>query len=461
MQSKTCARTRGAVQWNTGRSSRSDGLQRAEGVPDAAETFVGATRSVGRQPMGLTRGGIGVFGRQVGADDIDAVERSLGGDAERVLGEAERIIGDADVEMLSHVAPPQHCANRLADRRGAAQWTARPLYAGRNAREVVLGGGQQLRAFAGPLFGEQRVLADHQAFARIVGAGDLGHVAVIKQRGLQRPARGGELLDRRGSQRGDPIQTGRAQRLLDPRAGQQSAVAHHHHALQVEALLQLVDLRRQRQRIGGIAFEHLDRYRAAVGRAHEADDNLRPVARVVAAVAMLRKFAAVSFEIGGGDIVEQQRAVLQVAAGQPGFDERLLAAQPVERAIDLLGGDLTEPQHLAQRMAGGSGIQHPHGRQLGRGLELWAGLMWINFNSDSPSLLDDLGDLPERTAPWKPEELVCVGRRSYPVKANWKLYLENFSDGYHVPFVHKTTLNRKYVSRRDFHDPAVNIGNYL
>ena len=30
-----------------------------------------------------------------------------------------------------------------------------------------------------------------------------------------------------------------------------------------------------------------------------------------------------------------------------------------------------------------------------------------------------------------------------------------------MPFVHKTTLNRKYVSRRDFHDPAVDIGNYL
>jgi len=28
--------------------------------------------------------------------------------------------------------------------------------------------------------------------------------------------------------------------------------------LQLEALLQLVDLRRQRQRIGGIALEHLD-----------------------------------------------------------------------------------------------------------------------------------------------------------------------------------------------------------
>jgi hypothetical protein len=232
-----------------------------------------------------------------------------------------------------------------------------------------LGDGQQLRAFAGPLFGQQRVLADHQAFARIVGAGDLGHVTVIKQRGLQWPARGRELLDRRRPQCGDPIQTSRAQRLLDARAGQQSAVAHHHHALQLEALLQLVDLRRQGHRIGGVAFEHLDRYRAAVGRAHQADDNLRPVTAVVAAVAMLRQLAAAPFEIGGGDIVEQQRAILQMAAGQCGFDERLLTAQPVERGIDLLGGDTAEPQHLAQRMGGGGGVQHPRGRQLGRRLE--------------------------------------------------------------------------------------------
>src|SRR5580704_5462490 len=57
----------------------------------------------------------------------------------------------------------------------AAQWTARPLHAGGDAREVVLGDGQQLFAFAGPLRSQQRVLADHQAFAGIVGAGDLSH----------------------------------------------------------------------------------------------------------------------------------------------------------------------------------------------------------------------------------------------------------------------------------------------
>ena len=41
-----------------------DGLQRAEGVLDAAETFVGAHSGVGRQPTGLSRGGIRLCGRQ-------------------------------------------------------------------------------------------------------------------------------------------------------------------------------------------------------------------------------------------------------------------------------------------------------------------------------------------------------------------------------------------------------------
>jgi len=94
-------------------------------------------------------------------------------------------------------------------------------------------------------------------------------------------------------------------------------------------------------------------------------------------------------------------------------------------------------------------------------LDLWAGMMWINFDPESLDLASYLGDLPQRTAPWAAEEMVCVDRREYPVKANWKFYTENYSDGYHVPFVHQHTLNRKRVAKRDFHDPAVNIGHYL
>jgi hypothetical protein len=59
-----------------------DGLQRGEGVLDAAETFVGAHCG----------GGISLRGGQVDADHIDAVERGLGGDAESVFGEAERVV---------------------------------------------------------------------------------------------------------------------------------------------------------------------------------------------------------------------------------------------------------------------------------------------------------------------------------------------------------------------------------
>jgi len=81
------------------------------------------------------------------------------------------------------------------------------------------------------------------------------------------------------------------------------------------------------------ALEHFDRHWAALGRTHQADHNLRPVAAVVAAVAILRQFAAASFEIGGGDVVEQQRAILQMAAGQLGFDEWLLAAQPIDAVL--------------------------------------------------------------------------------------------------------------------------------
>src|SRR5580692_13061732 len=73
---------------------------------------------------------------------------------------------------------------------------ARRTRAAMRARSFSVAANSSAR-LRGPLFGQQRILADHQAFARIVGPGDLGHVAVIEQRGLQRPARGGELLDRR------------------------------------------------------------------------------------------------------------------------------------------------------------------------------------------------------------------------------------------------------------------------
>jgi hypothetical protein len=73
-----------------------DGLQRAEGVLAAAETFVGAHCG----------GGISLCGRQVGADHIDAVERGLGGDADSVFGEAERVVAMLIWKCLAMWRPP-------------------------------------------------------------------------------------------------------------------------------------------------------------------------------------------------------------------------------------------------------------------------------------------------------------------------------------------------------------------
>ena len=127
------------------------------------------------------------------------------------------------------------------------------------------------------------------------------------------------MLDRRTTQRGDPVETGRAQRLLDPCGGEHAAVADQHDVAQPEALLQLGDLSRDGGRIGGVALEHLDRDRTAVGGTQQADHQLRPVAAAVAAVAVAGQRTAASFEVGGGDVVEHQRAVPEMTAGEAGF----------------------------------------------------------------------------------------------------------------------------------------------
>ena len=67
--------------------------------------------------------------------------------------------------------------------------------------------------------------------------------------------------------------------------------------IKVEALLELVDLARQRHRIGGIAVKHLDGDRAAIGGAEQAIDDLQRALPAVTAVATLGERAAAPFHI--------------------------------------------------------------------------------------------------------------------------------------------------------------------
>lgn len=90
-------------------------------------------------------------------------------------------------------------------------------------------------------------------------------------------------------------------------------------------------------------------------------------------------------------------------------------------------------------------------------LELWAGFMYINFDPDSVSLMTFLGDLPEKMAPYRFEDMVCVRRKEYDLESNWKVYVENAMESYHVPTVHMKTIQQQ---KRDINPPIDSNGGY-
>jgi hypothetical protein len=70
-----------------------------------------------------------------------------------------------------------------------------------------------------------------------------------------------EGLDLRGAQRGDPIQPGGAQLIANAGAGEHAAIPDQADPGEPEAFLEFGDLGGQGFRVGGVAVEHLDRYR--------------------------------------------------------------------------------------------------------------------------------------------------------------------------------------------------------
>ena len=85
---------------------------------------------------------------------------------------------------------------------------------------------------------------------------------------------------------------------------------------QPEPVFELVDLGGQRLVVVQLAGEHLDRDRPARLVAQQPVDDLRRAALAVARVAQRRQRAAASLEVGGGDVVEHQLAVVEMPAAR-------------------------------------------------------------------------------------------------------------------------------------------------
>jgi choline monooxygenase len=69
-------------------------------------------------------------------------------------------------------------------------------------------------------------------------------------------------------------------------------------------------------------------------------------------------------------------------------------------------------------------------------IESWRGLVFINFDTEAPPLSGSLGGLPSLLDGFDLERLQPRHRQRFVFKCNWKLYIENWLESYHIPWLH-------------------------
>jgi choline monooxygenase len=69
-------------------------------------------------------------------------------------------------------------------------------------------------------------------------------------------------------------------------------------------------------------------------------------------------------------------------------------------------------------------------------VETFGPFIFVNLDPAAPPLLEALGDLPARTAGDGLGERPFAERRTYVVECNWKIYVDNYLEAYHIPHVH-------------------------
>jgi choline monooxygenase len=78
-------------------------------------------------------------------------------------------------------------------------------------------------------------------------------------------------------------------------------------------------------------------------------------------------------------------------------------------------------------------------------LDTWGGFLFLNFDPNAEPLGNYLGDLPDKVAPYRLDQMACARRKEYVMECNWKLFVENAKESYHIATVHRQTIN-KYAS---------------
>lgn len=68
----------------------------------------------------------------------------------------------------------------------------------------------------------------------------------------------------------------------------------------------------------------------------------------------------------------------------------------------------------------------------------WGPFVFASLDADGPELADVMGAIPDEvaTSGYDIDRMSLVERREYVVECNWKVYVENYLEGYHIPIAH-------------------------
>jgi choline monooxygenase len=75
-------------------------------------------------------------------------------------------------------------------------------------------------------------------------------------------------------------------------------------------------------------------------------------------------------------------------------------------------------------------------------VDTWGNYVFVNLDPNAASLADTWGDVGTATTGFDWSEWRLVERADYLIDCNWKVYIDNYAEGYHVPMAHPG-LNRE------------------
>jgi len=82
-------------------------------------------------------------------------------------------------------------------------------------------------------------------------------------------------------------------------------------------------------------------------------------------------------------------------------------------------------------------------------VEAFGPLVLVNLDAGARPFTSSLGELQARLAELGFDDMRWVLRKNYELNCNWKTYVDNYLEGYHLPFVHpKLTRELDYASYR-------------